>query len=692
MKNCYKYPESPQKIVKEMIHGYENVDHFRWLEGDEKGITTKKVEAWTTAQNKFTREILDALPGRKILESRILPLLEIGSCSVPNLAGERLFYCKREGSQNQPVNYYADGVWGDEKILIDPNKLDETGLTAIAWVHPTKDGKLVAYGEYKSGDENSTLKIIDLSTGKHLAECISGKVHLIRWLSDNSGFVYSKLADLSNPYSRQICFHILGDDDKNDKVIFEQYKEGPLASTWGPFATLSKDGKWFILGYHTSTRSNDLWIADFAEWRATGKLRLKTISEGESGTFHAEINHDRLYIYTNYEAPNGKIFITAPDKPEKENWQELIKERKDSVIDHWAFTADYLVLSYEKNASSYLEKCDKQGKFLEEIALPGIGSAHFSSNDERNDIFLSYTSFNYPSCIFHLDLDTKERKVWNEKKVPVDLEDIEVFQKWFNSKDGTKVSMFLVHKKGIKFDGQNPTLIYGYGGFGISLTPGFSPIICPWLEDGGIYAMVNLRGGSEYGDQWHSDGMLEKKKKVFEDLEASAEYLINEKVTCSEKLAVMGRSNGGLLTGAALTRRPGLYKAIVCGVPLLDMLRYQDFLMARYWVPEYGSAENPEHFEWLIEYSPYQNIKAGTNYPATFIFSGENDTRVHPMHARKMAAALQSFSAAADKQPILLWIDRDSGHGQGKPLNIRVLEETDQWIFLRWQLGMLKKS
>jgi prolyl oligopeptidase len=290
--------------------------------------------------------------------------------------------------------------------------------------------------------------------------------------------------------------------------------------------------------------------------------------------------------------------------------------------------------------------------------------------------------------VFHCDDRNNDQQMWKQTQLDLSLDDIEVTQEWFFSEDQTKVSMFLVHKKNLEYNQQNPTLIYGYGGFAIGMTPAFSPLLCPWLEDGGVYALVNLRGGNEYGDSWHSDGMLDKKKNVFADLEAAAQCLIDKKITCSDKLAVMGRSNGGLLTGAALTRRPDLYKAVVCGVPLLDMLRYQKFLMARFWVPEYGTAENQEHLQWLIEYSPYQNIKEGVDYPATFIYSGENDTRVHPMHARKMAAALQNFSGSADTKPILLWIDRNSGHGQGKPLNIKVLEETDQWLFLRWQTGM----
>ncbi|MDN5279315.1 MAG: prolyl oligopeptidase [Clostridiales bacterium] len=688
MKKRYQYPESPVKTVTEKIYDYENVDHFRWLEGDENGETTDEVARWTDAQNNFTREILDNLPGRAELEKRITPLLQIESFSIPVMAGNRIFYSKREGSENQPVNYYVDQKDGVERVLINPNQLDETGLTAISWIAPTRDGRLVAYGKYKSGDENSQLFIINPETGEHLPETISGKVGMVFWLPDSSGFIYSRLSDLKNPYSRQICFHRPGQNPESDAIIFEQYKDGPMATTWGPFATLSDDGKWFILGYHTGTRSNDLWIADFNRWLKTGKLELKEIATDISATFHGTINDDKLYIYTNHEAPNGKILVADPNNPALEQARVFIDHKNDSVIENYGFTADSLLIEYQRNASSQVIQFNKGGEKVKEIKLPDIGTAEISTDPEKHEYYLGFTSFNRPRMVFHCDDRNNDQQMWKQTQLDLSLDDIEVTQEWFFSEDQTKVSMFLVHKKNLEYNQQNPTLIYGYGGFAIGMTPAFSPLLCPWLEDGGVYALVNLRGGNEYGDSWHSDGMLDKKKNVFADLEAAAQCLIDKKITCSDKLAVMGRSNGGLLTGAALTRRPDLYKAVVCGVPLLDMLRYQKFLMARFWVPEYGTAENQEHLQWLIEYSPYQNIKEGVDYPATFIYSGENDTRVHPMHARKMAAALQNFSGSADTKPILLWIDRNSGHGQGKPLNIKVLEETDQWLFLRWQTGM----
>lgn len=688
MTQKFNYPENRIETVKESIHGYENIDHFRWLEGDENGAITAEVIDWTEKQNAFTRSIMDKLPGRKALEARIKPLLETGAFSLPTMAGERVFYFRRSGTQNQPVNYYTDKIFAEEKVLVDPNQLDPEGLTAVAWLAPSQDGSLVAYGQYKSGDENYCLHIKDLNNGRQLEDKISGKVVMVFWLPDNSGFIYSRLADVANPYSRQICLHLLGENPSQDRIIFEQYKEGALATTWGPFATLSDDGRWLILGYHTSTRANDLWLADFDAWRRSGNLELKTIAAGIDAEFHATVSGEKLLIFTNHQATNGKLMLASVSKPAYNEAQVLIAEKNDAVIENWHLTSENILVEYAAKATSRLEKFSFSGEALGALELPGLGSARVSTSQDRADFLVSYTSFNAPHQVYYYENANAAAKLWKKLEVPVKLDDIQVQQRWCVSADGTRVSMFLVHRRGLESNGQNPTLIYGYGGFSISMMPGFSPLLCPWLEDGGVYAMVNLRGGNEYGDEWHRDGMLERKTNVFADLEAAAEYLIAEKITCSDRLAVMGRSNGGLLAGAALTRRPDLYKAVVCGVPLLDMLRYQKFLMARFWVPEYGSAEDPEQFKWLLEYSPYQKIEKGVKYPATFIHSGENDTRVHPLHARKMAAALQTFSGAGDTCPILLWVDRNSGHGEGKPLEIRICEETDQWLFLRWQLGM----
>jgi prolyl oligopeptidase len=383
--------------------------------------------------------------------------------------------------------------------------------------------------------------------------------------------------------------------------------------------------------------------------------------------------------------------------PRKERWRDVVPEKTDAVLRSVQLARGRLIVRYERNASTALEQYALDGRPLGAIELPGLGTASISCDPDRTEAFLTYTSFNDPTSIWRRDFAASGpgsagaggRVLWDRLKVPFDPQSIEVTQKWYPSADGTRVSMFIVHRKGLKRDGNNPTLLYGYGGFNISLTPSFRADRIPWLVGGGVYAVPNLRGGGEYGEGWHEAGMLGQKQNVFDDFIAAAEYLVKERYTSPEKLAILGGSNGGLLVGAAITQRPDLFAGAVCAVPLLDMLRYQDFLMARYWVPEYGDPADPEAFRWLRAYSPYQNVKPGVRYPATLFTAGEHDSRVHPMHARKMAAQLQAV-AGNDFQddPILLWVERDAGHGAGKPLSMRIRDAADVLSFLAWQTGL----
>jgi prolyl oligopeptidase len=581
-----------------------------------------------------------------------------------------------------------EAISGNDILLVDPEKIDPSGLTSIAWTSPSHDGRYLAYGLYNSGDENSRLQIIDTDNLVLLADEIANKVGGVCWLPDNTGFIHSRLADPMNPYSREIRFHRIGDSQANDRLVFSQYTEGPLATTWGPFAHLSACGKWLILGYHTSTRSNDLWLADFSSWLAGEELRLKPIITGSDSTTHAHVAGDKLYIYSNENAPNGQIFVASAGNPEKSAWNCIVAEKERAVIDEWGLTADSILVCYQQNACSELVLIDRNTYVHRKIAFSGPGSAAISTDEHHHDFFYRFESFNAVPAIYHADNATEVADMWWKTDIDADLSAVEVAQYWFASKDQTPVSMFVVARKGLTKDGRNPCMVYGYGGFAISMTPTFSGPVIPWVEDGGIYVVVNLRGGGEYGDNWHKSGTLRNKKKVFEDFEAAIEFLVSEKFSSPEHIIISGRSNGGLLTGAVMTRRPELMQAAIIGVPLLDMLRYQHFLMAKYWVPEYGASEDSEAYDWLVEYSPYHNIWKNRKYPAAFVFTGENDTRVHPMHARKMVAALQTYGENSAGQPVLLWVDRDSGHGQGKPLNLVVEELTDQWLFARWQTGM----
>ena len=722
-----KPPASRVEPVSETLHGVAIVDNYRWLEGDNSnpermGQVTPEVGAWTDQQNGYTRSVLDNLPGRKELEERLRPLMEVGSVSTPVVRGGRYFFSRREGTQNQPSYYWRKGYKGDSQLLLDPAQLDPSGLTTITWISPSQDGLLVAYGTYKSGDENTTLHLMEVDSGKRLALEIPNKTQAPDWMPDGSGFLYQNLADPKDPYSGRVLYHRLGTEVAQDPVLFRQYTKAEnekLATTWGPGGSLSRDGRWLTLVYWTGTRSNDLWVADFSHFLATGKLEKRVVTVGQEANSFGFVEGNTLFVQTNLGAPNGRVdAYDLRSAGAGSGWrpQTVVAERPGMTIQSVSVARGLLAVEYLKNATSVIEVFDvapdsaifadaagavgsrlsgTPAKSLGELKMPGIGSAGLATEPDRTEAYLNFTSFNYPTSIFRVDLGqpAAEPELWERPPVPVDPATVEVRQVWYTSKDGTKVSMFVVHRKGLVQNGLNPTILTGYGGFNISETPAFSATMFQWFDAGGVMALPNLRGGGEYGDAWHEAGMLAKKQNVFDDFIAAAEWLIAEKYTSPAKLAIAGGSNGGLLTGAAVVQRPDLFGAALVAVPLLDMLRYQNFLMARYWVPEYGTAEDAQQFGFLNAYSPYQKVKSGTAYPAVLLTAGENDSRVHALHARKMAAALQAATAEVPAaKPVLLWVDREAGHGQGKPLNLKIRDAADQRIFFMWQLGMLPKS
>ena len=701
-------PATKIEPVKETMHGVDITDNYRWLEGDvsapaDPQKVTPAVAAWTDAQNAYTRGIVDNLPGRKAVEDRLRPLMEIGAVSAPTMRGNRYFLAKREGSQNQPVHYWREGARGRDRLLIDPAVLDPSGLTTVEWLSPSEDGKLAAYGTYKAGDENTTLHLVDVDSGKTLPLEIPDKTQAPHWLPDGSGFVYQNLKNPKDPYTGQVMFHRMGDPVAKDVVLFRQFTKAEnekLATTWGPGGTLSRDGKWLLLSYWVDTKSNDLWLVDFDKFRKSGKVERTVVSVGVEGQASGTAIDGTLYLHTTKGAPKGQVIAVDTKQPAQAHWRTIVPERKDAVIEAVSFAKGRIAVTYLRNASNVVEVFDMSGASHGEVALPGIGAvalpgagAGVATAIDRTEAYVPFTSFNYPTTIFQIDLASPKTapSLWEQPAVPVDPSAVEVEQVWYPSKDGTKISMFLVHKKGMAKSGNVPVLLTGYGGFNVNETPMFLAHYFPWFEDGGMFALPNLRGGGEYGDAWHEAGMLDKKQNVFDDFIAAAEWLISQGYTRPERLAIAGGSNGGLLTGAALTQRPDLFKAVIVAVPLLDMLRYQHFLMARYWVPEYGTAEDATQFKFLQAYSPYQHVKAGTKYPAVFLTAGENDSRVHALHARKMAALLQaSTTSDVSEQPVMIWVDREAGHGQGKPLALRIRDVADQRIFLMWQLGMLK--
>jgi len=676
-------PPARIEPVTETMHGTTIVDNYRWLEALE--ADSEEVKAWTTAQNDYTRSILDNLPGRKALEERLGQLMSVGSVGAPRMRGNLYFYTERKGDQNQPILYLREGYDGEPQVLIDPNTLDDTGLYSLGWFAPNHDGSLLAFSLYYAGDEMHVLYVMDVASRKWLADEITGKVEFGGWTPDSKGFVYGKLEDPADAYSRSFRYHELGRHQRHDPLLVMQEKPTRI-----PQADLSEDGRWIIVFFFEGWSKQDVYAVDVAEWQRTGEFRQVPIAVGLEARFAPQIVHgDTLYLFTTLDAPNGILYAVDLLNPARENWKVIIPERKDAVLGGVSHARGMLVASYDKNATSRFERFTMDGAPLGELELPGLGSAGISTRFDRREAYFSFASYNEPNSIYRVDLTSGKRSLWARPEVPVDPDTVIVKQEWCTSKDGTRVPMFIVHRKGLKKTGDNPTQLYGYGGFNASLTPWFDATAYPWFEAGGVYAIVNLRGGGEFGEAWHQAGMLGRKQNVYDDLYAAAEYLIKEGYTSAQHLAVRGGSNGGLLTGVAAIQRPDLWAAVVSEVPLLDMLRYHHFLMAKFWTPEYGDPDDAEAFQWLYAYSPYHHIKKGRKYPAILFTAGENDNRVHPLHARKMVAAMQARAANDfENDPILLWVDRSGGHGFGKPLSLRIRERADWWIFIMWKTGM----
>ena len=675
-------PQTERQDLVETLHDTPVADPYRWLEGDDEGGLTPAVEAWTDAQNAYTRSVLDGLPGRAALEARLRELMTVGAIGLPKQAGPWVFYSERTGEQNQPVYYVREGADGDPRVLIDPNTLDDEGLVSLDWTEPSPDGALLAFGLSRAGDENSTLHVLEVATGTWRADAIPNKAGDVSWLPDGRRFVYSCLDDVSDPYSRRVRLHTLGQHPRHDAELMAQH-----STTWGPFGGVSPDGRWLLLGYWTSTRANDLWAVDFERYLRTGELERITISEGGDGSNFGFTVGDTLYLISSEGTPRRQV--RAIDLGDPSRSRVVIPEHPTAVLERVYPARGLLVVEYLDQASTRVERFRLDGTPVGALELPGIGTASVRVSENRTDGWVRFASYDRPTTIYQADFATGALTPWAQVEVPVDPESVVVRRVTYPSKDGTEVSMFLVHAPEVELNGDNPVLLYGYGGFNISLTPYFSATLFPWFEAGGIYAVPHLRGGGEYGDAWHTAGMLDQKQNVFDDFIAAAEWLIDEGYTRPERLAVAGGSNGGLLTGAVVVQRPDLFAAAISAVPLLDMLRYHRFLMARFWVPEYGSAEDPEQFGFLRAYSPYQRVEDGVEYPAVLLTAGENDTRVHPLHARKMAAALQHATTSDPAvDPILLWVDRDAGHGSGKPLSLRLRDVTDQRLFVMWQTGV----
>jgi len=682
-------PKAKVAPVEDTVQGHKIVDRYRYLE-DPNDPDTK---LYVDQELAYTRTILDPLPGRDKINARLSQLLEIGTVGAPQMGGKYYFHTRREGNQNQPVLYVREGVNGgsneNDRVLVDVNKMSTDGTIALDWWYAAEDGKYIAYGTSASGSEESTLHIIESATGKLLPDTIERtRFASVAWMKDSSAFYYTRhpkkgeVPDGEEVYHLKVFFHEIGSDPAKDPLIFGEGRN-PQDT---PGVTLSEDDRWLLINVGEGWTKSQMYLQDLQS-----KNPPVEITTGEDFLYGAEFFKGKLYITTNEDAPHYRVFVADAANAKRENWKELIPQ-SDAVLQDASVAGGRLLLQYEHNATSELKLFGLDGNKLADIPLPAIGSVFSASGRyDRNEIFFGFQSFTAPPSIYRVALTDVKSVLWAKVDAPsIDPSAYDVQQVWYSSKDGTKVPMFVVSKKGIEKSGKNPTLLTGYGGFNVSLTPAFSRSMYLWMEHGGIYAVANLRGGSEFGEDWHRAGMLEKKQNVFDDFIAAGEYLIAQKYTDKDHLAIQGGSNGGLLMGVMITQRPDLFRAVVCAVPLLDMLRYQNFQIAKLWIPEYGSAEDAKQFEWLYAYSPYHHVKPGHEYPAILFMTGDTDTRVDPMHAKKMAALMQAEAknGASQQKPILLRIETKAGHGQGKPVTKQIEESTDMYSFLFWQLGV----
>ena len=675
--------------VVDTLHGVPVPDPYRWLEDGESDET----RAWTASQNARTEAALAAAPCRAALVARLGELLRIGTVGAPTVRGGRLFYTKREGNQNQPILHARDGIDGEERTVVDPNALDAAGLASLDWWEPSPDGRLIAYGVSRDGDEWSTLRVVEVDTGRLLPDAIDRcRYSSLAWLPDGGGFFYTRypmpgtVPPDQEEYNSHAFFHRLGADPAADPKVFGEGRPPQDMIV----LHVSADGRWLVATAFEGWARSDVFLRDLT-WEDGPWV---PIVEGVDARFDgAVVVDDRLLLRTDLGAPNGRIVAVdaSGPAPELERWPTLVPERTDSILDGFVLAGGRIVAHVLEAATSRLRLYGLDGAPAEEMALPGLGSVTGLDGEATGTLLgVGYTAFVVPPSAFVVDLATGERRALSPlPPAPgFDPETVAVRQVDYPSKDGTTISMFLVHRASLKPTGDHPTVLTGYGGFNVSRGPAYQAALPAWLERGGIFALPNLRGGGEYGEAWHRAGMREKKQNVFDDFHAAAEWLIGEGYTSPSNLAIWGGSNGGLLVGAAITQRPELFRAAVCAVPLLDMLRYHLFRIARLWVPEYGSAEEADAFAWLHAYSPYHRVEAGACYPATLITTGEQDARVDPLHARKMTALLQHATGCGFDRPILLRAETQAGHGAGKPLAKRVEEASDLWGFVGWQLGV----
>jgi prolyl oligopeptidase len=677
------YPVARKSDQVDDYHGTKVADPYRWLED----LDSEETRSWVEAENKLSFAFLGAIPARSTIKDRLTKLWNYEKYGAPFKEGQRYFYTRNSGLQNQSVLYTVTALDGQPQVVIDPNTLSADGTVALSGTSVSDDGKLLAYSLSASGSDWQQWKVRDVKTGKDLSDDLKWvKFSGVSWTPDAKGFFYSRYDEPKGDslkdtnYFQKLYYHKLGSPQSEDVLVYER----PDQKDWLFGGTVTEDGNYLIttVSQGTDVKSR----VYYKDLKAKDAQVIKLLDEFDAAYNFIGNEGTRFWFQTDLQSPRGKIIEIDISKPERSNWKIVVPESKET-LQAVSFVNHMFIANYLKDAYTQVKIYDTKGKFVREVVFPGIGSVDgFSGKANDKETFYSFTGFTMPTSIFRYDMVTGKSTIFRQPKVDFNPDAFETKQVFYTSKDGTRIPMFITHKKGLKLDGNNPTYLYGYGGFDISLTPGFSVGNLVWMEMGGVYAQPNLRGGGEYGEDWHQAGMKLKKQNVFDDFIAAAEWLIANKYTATPKLAIGGGSNGGLLVGAALTQRPDLFGAALPAVGVMDMLRFQKFTIGWAWVSDYGSSDNAQDFKALYAYSPLHNIKPATAYPPTMITTADHDDRVWPGHSFKFAATLQAAQGGA--APILIRVETKAGHGAGKPTSKVIEEIADRWSFLERTLDM----
>lgn len=672
-----KYPTSRKSDVIDEIHGVKIPDPYRWLED----LDSEETRKWIEEQNKLTFEFLEKIPQREKIRERLTQLWDYEKFGVPHREGNRYFFSKNDGLQNQSVLYTADSLNDSRRVLLDPNQLSSDGTIALVGYSITDDGNLMAYGLSVSGSDWMEWKVRDVASGKDLSDVLKWiKFSSAAWMKDGSGFFYSRYPEPANAeamdetlYFQKLYFHRIGTAQADDQLIYER----PDQREWHFYPSVTEDGHYLIV---TVSRGTDPRYSIYYRDLQIPDSKLTELIGGFDSEYSFIGNDDhRFWFKTNLNAPRGCVIQIDLQNPDRKFWKEIIPETADT-LESANILNRQIVAAYLKHAHAAVKIYDLNGLFIYELQLPGTGTVGgFSGKQIDTETYFAFTSFATPTQIYRYDLVNKKSSLLWAPKLNFNSDEYETKQVFYKSKDGTQVPMFINHKKGIERNGLNKTYLYGYGGFNISLTPAFSLAALVWMESGGIYAVANLRGGGEYGEEWHRDGTVLNKQNVFDDFIAAAEWLIQNEYTSSESLAIGGGSNGGLLAVASMIQRPDLFGAVMPSVGVLDMLRFHKFTIGWAWIDDYGNPDNPEHFEAIYKYSPLHNLKPA-KYPAVLLSTADHDDRVVPLHSFKFAAALQEVQHG--EAPVLIRIDVKAGHGVGKPTSKLIDEITDKWAFL----------